>query len=113
MFSQVIQLRGRLGGILNLLTGMLGGGNKVVERADMAVEKLQGYKERMVREIVFSGVHIKRLALKSETGGYEDPGGIRRMWVNERWFLNFENFGNVFIQTHFRKYVGTPTINRN
>lgn len=50
MFSQVIQLRGRLGGVLNLLTGMLGGGNKVVERADIAVEKLQGYKERMVRE---------------------------------------------------------------
>lgn len=47
--SQVIQLRGRLGGILNLLTGMFGGGNNMVAKADLAVEKLQTYKERMVR----------------------------------------------------------------
>ncbi|CAN0001477.1 unnamed protein product, partial [Laminaria digitata] len=44
----VIQLRGRLGGVLNLLTGMFGGGGGLVEKADMAVEKLQGYKETMV-----------------------------------------------------------------
>ncbi|CAN0365115.1 unnamed protein product, partial [Ectocarpus sp. 12 AP-2014] len=47
-YKQVIQLRGRMGGILNLLTGMFGGGNNVVKKADMAVEKLQGYKERMM-----------------------------------------------------------------
>ncbi|CAN0206159.1 unnamed protein product [Ectocarpus sp. 6 AP-2014] len=46
--EKVIQLRGRMGGILNLLTGMFGGGTNVVEKADMAVEKLQGYKERMM-----------------------------------------------------------------
>lgn len=47
-FWQVIQLRGRMGGILNLLNGMFGGGGNIVEKADVAVEKLQGYKERMV-----------------------------------------------------------------
>lgn len=47
--QQVIQLRGRMGGILNILTGMFGGGGGgIVEKADVAVEKLQGYKERMV-----------------------------------------------------------------
>lgn len=45
---QVIKLRGRMGGILNLLNGMFGGGGNIVEKADVAVEKLQGYKERMV-----------------------------------------------------------------
>lgn len=47
----MIQLRGRMGGILNLLTSMFGGGTNVVEKADMAVEKLQGYKERMVSSL--------------------------------------------------------------
>ncbi|CAM9691052.1 unnamed protein product [Scytosiphon promiscuus] len=47
--EKVIQLRGRMGGILNLLNGMFGGGGGgIVEKADVAVEKLQGYKERMV-----------------------------------------------------------------
>ena len=50
---QVIQLRGRLGGVLNLLTGMFGAGGNLAEKADLAVEKLQGYKETMVR--VFCG----------------------------------------------------------
>lgn len=45
---QVIKLRGRMGGILNLLNGMFGGGGNIVEKADVAVEKLQTYKERMV-----------------------------------------------------------------
>lgn len=33
---------------MNLLNGMFGGGGNIVEKADVAVEKLQGYKERMV-----------------------------------------------------------------
>lgn len=55
---QVIQLRGRLGGILNILTGMFGGGTNIVEKADQAVEKLQGYKERMVSRYYLYGVYV-------------------------------------------------------
>eukprot|EP00904_Undaria_pinnatifida_P003458 jgi/Undpi1/13112/HiC_scaffold_8.g02774.m1 len=46
--EKVIQLRGRLGGVLNLLTGMFGAGGNLAEKADLAVEKLQGYKETMM-----------------------------------------------------------------
>eukprot|EP00752_Nemacystus_decipiens_P006686 g6013.t1 len=46
--EKVIQLRGRMGGILSLLNGMFGGGGNIVEKADLAVEKLQDYKEKMV-----------------------------------------------------------------
>lgn len=46
--EKVIKLRGRLGGILSLLSGMMGSGTNVVEKADQAVEKLQEYKLTMM-----------------------------------------------------------------
>lgn len=53
---------------MNLLTGMFGGGGGFVEKADLAVEKLQGYKETMVR--LFGGC--------VEGGGWRGGDGLSR-----------------------------------
>lgn len=49
-----------MGGILNLLNGMFGAGGNIAEKADVAVEKLEDYKEKMVSRVraVVDGVAI-------------------------------------------------------
>jgi len=72
----VIQLRGRMGGILNLLNGMFGGGGNIVEKADVAVEKLQGYKERMVSRALLCFWCARACLMVAFVGGV---GVVRRI----------------------------------
>ncbi|CAM9595084.1 unnamed protein product, partial [Discosporangium mesarthrocarpum] len=44
----VIQLRSRIGGLLNMFKTMMGTGDTLIDKVDTAVEKLQGYKEQIV-----------------------------------------------------------------